>query len=495
MARKSITFLRNGRPVTLTDVGPTETLLDYLRLREGGRDTKEGCAEGDCGACTVAIGTRTAAGGMTYRAVNACILMLGQVAERDIITARDLVSEEGVPHPVQDAMVRHHGSQCGFCTPGIVMSLFTLYHQPGQPNRAMINDCLAGNLCRCTGYRPIADAAMEACSGQASDAVVKEMTARAASLAQLDTEEDIFISTGLAFLAAPASETSLQALLGEHPDATLVAGATDVGLWVTKQLRALSKIILLQRIEGFDGIEEGDGDIVIGAGATYEDAEAALGGIDPDLAELIRRIGSKQVRASGTVGGNIANGSPIGDTPPALIALNAELVLRSAAGERRMALEDFFIDYGKQDRRPGDYIAAVKVPKPRPDQSFRCYKISKRFDQDISAVMGAFLFTVEAGRVVDARVAFGGMAATPKRAAVTERALTGLVLAEPNTWWAVADCLAQDFAPIDDMRASAAYRQEAAKGLLIKALTEIAGEETGRTRVIGQREGRDVRAA
>ncbi len=432
MARNRLKFLRNGKPVELAEVGPNEMLLDYLRLREKATGTKEGCNEGDCGACTVAV-CRLRAGRLVYEPVNACIRLLASIDGCDVITVDDL-AENSKLHPVQQAMVEYHGSQCGFCTPGIVMSLFTLYHAAAKPDRQTVNDWLAGNLCRCTGYRPIADAALAAIDGKPADALAKRKAATAKKLKALDDSEDLFIGTKDRFVAAPASAAALAALYAKHPDATIVSGATDVGLWITKQLRDLPKVILTGRARGFAEVSITRDAVRIGAGATYADAFDALAAIDPDVGEVLRRLGSMQVRASGTVGGNIANGSPIGDTPPLLIALGAELELLAGRKKRTMALEKFFLAYGKQDRRPGELVAAVTVPKLKRNQHFRAYKISKRFDQDISGVLAAFRFTVDKGLITDARIAFGGMAATPKRAKKTEAALIGVSLRDEAGW-------------------------------------------------------------
>ena len=495
MTRSSVRFLHQGEVVSLRDVAPGETLLDYLRLRRHACGTKEGCAEGDCGACTVALGT-VSDGKLVYEPVNACICLLGMIDGKELVAVDDLAGPDGALHPVQDAMLRHHGSQCGFCTPGIVMSLFTLYHDDGRCDRQAVNDTLAGNLCRCTGYRPIVDAALEACDGPPRDAYAQRREATAERLAALDDGEDLFIGDEASgFLAAPATVDALASLYARHPEATLVAGATDVGLWITKQLRALPKIILLGRVAGLAGLRESERGFHIGATVTYAQAEGAMAAIDPDLAELFRRIGGKQIRAVGTIGGNIANGSPIGDTMPALIALGTTLLLRRGEATRSLPLEDFFIDYGRQDRAPGEFVTGIDVPRLRPGEIFRCYKISKRFDQDISALLGAFRFTVAGRRIAGARVAYGGMAATPKRARATEAALEGLPLDDPHEWDAACEALATDFRPIDDMRASARYRLETAQALLRKALHEAGGEASAATRLLGLRPEEAERAA
>ena len=415
---------------------------------------------------------------------------------KELVVVEDLAGPDGALHPVQDAMLRHHGSQCGFCTPGIVMSLFTLYHAGGDRDRQAANDTLAGNLCRCTGYRPIVDAALEACAGMPGDAFAARRADTARGLSALDDGEDLFIGDEVTgFLAAPATVDALARLYARHPDATLVAGATDVGLWITKQMRELPKVILLGRVGGLAGVRETERGFHFGAGVTHARAEGAMAAIDPDLAELYRRFGGKQVRAVGTIGGNIANGSPIGDTMPALIALGTTLHLRRLDAVRSLPLEDFFIDYGRQDRAPGEFVTGIDVPHLGPGEVFRCYKISKRFDQDISAVLGAFKFTLEGRRVVQARVAYGGMAATPKRAAAAEAALKGLRLEEPRGWEAACQSLASDFRPIDDMRASARYRLETAQALLQKALHEASGEASAATRLVGLRPEEAGRAA
>jgi xanthine dehydrogenase small subunit len=482
--RTSIRFLRRGQVVNLEAVPPTQTVLDYLRLDEKSRGTKEGCNEGDCGACTVALGSLRG-GRVVYEPVNACILLLAQLDGKELVTVDDMAID-GVLHPVQQAMVEMHGSQCGFCTPGFIMSLFTLYHIGAAPTRQQIADRIAGNLCRCTGYRPIIDAALKSCTGTAADRWAAGAAEAARTLASLNDGIDVSVGTPKSFIARPASAQSLARLAAENPDATIVSGATDVGLWITKQLRLLPKIILTSGVAALHQVTERADQISIGAAATYAEAADALGRIDADMSEVLRRLGSAQVRASGTIGGNIANGSPIGDMPPLLIALGATVHLRHADAMRQLALEDFFIAYGKQDRLPGELVWQIDVPKLQPHEVFRAYKISKRFDQDISAVMAAFKFSLNGRMISTVRIAFGGMAATPKRAAAAEAALSGATLDDAATWDKSIAALARDFQPIADMRASAAYRMDVAQGLLKKALLEVAGSANA-TRVIGQR--------
>jgi xanthine dehydrogenase small subunit len=485
VTRNSIRFLRKGQVVELSSIPPMRTLLDYLRLDEKSKGTKEGCNEGDCGACTVALGSLED-GRVVYEPVNACILLLGQLDGKELVTVDDLAID-GKLHPVQKAFVDNHASQCGFCTPGFVMSLFTLYHAGKKPTRQEIVDHIAGNLCRCTGYRPIVDAAVKSCTGKPADAWAAAARETMQQLAALNDGADVFVGNAKSFFAAPASQDSLAKLCAKHPDATIAAGATDVGLWITKQLRTLPKIVYVGRAKGLDAVVDQGRHISIGASATYADAESHLASIDPDIGEVIRRIGAKQVRASGTIGGNIANGSPIGDSPPMLIALGATLHLRHGENERRLPLEDFFVAYGKQDRAKGELVWRVDVPKLKANEAFRAYKLTKRFDQDISAVMSAFKFTLEGRIIASARIAFGGMAATPKRASKTEAALKGISLDAPKDWERAVLEIAEDYQPIGDMRASAEYRLVTAGAFLRKALMEVASGDSGATRVIGIR--------
>jgi xanthine dehydrogenase small subunit len=484
--RRHIQFLRRGSVVRLDDAAPTLTLLDYLRLSERAMGTKEGCAEGDCGACTVVL-RRLVDDRLVYSPVNACILLAGQADGSEVISVDDLAA--GGLHPVQQAMVDLHGSQCGFCTPGFVMSLFALFHnrRRGAVTRDEVNDWIAGNLCRCTGYRPIVDAGLASCAGDGGDRFTGQEPEIARALACLDDGVDLFAGTPERFFAAPASIEALAALYAEYPDAVLVAGATDVGLWVTKQMRDLGRIIWLGRVKGLDAIADGALAVTFGATTTHAAAAPYLAAIDSDLGELLRRFASKQVRNVGTLGGNIANGSPIGDTPPALIALGATLVLQRGAAIRELALEDFFIAYGRQRREPSEFVRAVRVPKLAAGEAFRCYKVSKRFDQDISAVLGAFKLRLDGPRIAGARIAFGGMAATPARAKAAETALVGADLADPAAADSACERLGFDFTPITDQRASASYRMQVARGLLRKALIEIGGAASQTTRVVGWR--------
>jgi len=479
-----IRFLLGHERRELRDIDPTMTVLNYLRLIERRCGTKEGCAEGDCGACTVVLG-EVAGERIRYRAVNSCIQFLPTLDGKQLITVEQLKDDDGRLHPVQQAMVDAHGSQCGFCTPGFVMSLFALFHERTRLDCGEINDALAGNLCRCTGYGPIVAAAENMYDGPRRDRFTVAQPATLADLRGLQDGETAPASEDLRHYFAPTRVDELARLVREHPTATLLAGGTDVGLWVTKQHRRLDPVIYIGNVVELQRIDVTATHIDIGAAAAYADLHEVIGRHYPDFGELIRRLGSTQIRNAGTMGGNVANGSPIGDSPPPLIALGATLVLRSAAGRREMPLEDYFIAYGKQDRRPGEVVEMIRLPLPQSGWQFHCYKISKRFDQDITAALGAFNIKVANGIVEDIRIAFGGLAATPRRALACEAALKGKLW----TRAAIAEAqraLHQDYAPITDMRASKEYRDRVAENLLLKFFIETT-EADAETRVVGER--------
>lgn len=479
--RHDIRFLLGDQERQLDNFDPTMTVLTYLRLEERLAGTKEGCAEGDCGACTVVVGELDE-GALRYRAVNACIQFLPTLDGKQVLTVEHLKAADGGLHPVQRAMTERHASQCGFCTPGFVMSMFALQAEGLPIDRGRIDDALAGNLCRCTGYGPIIDAARHMGAAPVNDGGPLDGAAIARRLAALADDATIVLEGAGSRYYAPHSLEALADLLMAHPEACLVAGATDVGLWVTKQHRRLDPVIYLGAIPALRRVSVTDGVLEIGAAVTYEDALGAIAEQSSDFAEIVRRIGSRQIRNVGTIGGNIANGSPIGDTPPPLIALGATVVLRRGDAVRELPLEDYFIAYGRQDRRPGEFVQAVRVPLTATG-SLRCYKISKRFDQDITAVLGAFNVDIRGGEVRSARICYGGMAATPKRARACEAALIGQPWNEA-TLAAGRAALAEEFQPISDMRASAAYRLHVARNLLDKLFIETTEPEAV-TRLVG----------
>jgi xanthine dehydrogenase small subunit len=459
-----IRFYYRGALQEVTGAAPTQTVLQHLREELHCTGTKEGCAEGDCGACTVVIGSLDAQGGLELKAVNSCIQFMPTLDGKALFTVEDLQQPDGALHPVQQAMVECHGSQCGFCTPGFVMSLWGMYlARDGQPaQRQEIDDCLSGNLCRCTGYRPIIDAARRMTE---LPKVPFDRATLAQQLLALKRAAGASYSARGQNFHAPRTLDELVQLRAALPQATLLAGSTDVGLWVTKQMRDLDDIIYLGQVDELKFVRSVGGMLEIGAGVTLSDAYDALRGHYPQLSEMRQRFASLPIRNAGTLGGNVANGSPIGDSMPWMIALGSEVVLRGPAGQRVLALDAFYLDYQKKDLQAGELVEAVRVPLPRAGVQFRTYKLAKRFDQDISAVCAAFAFELDGARIVEARIAFGGMAATPKRAALAEAALRGQAWSEESLRAAMA-LLAQDYAPLSDMRASSAYRMTTAQNLL-----------------------------
>ena len=444
--RATLEFILNGERLSLADVDPARMLLTWLREARRLVGTKEGCAEGDCGACTVVLADLHD-GGLRYQPVNACILCLGALDGKEVITVEALKDGASL-HPVQQAIAECHGSQCGFCTPGFVMALYA-HCKSGA--RLPIADAIAGNLCRCTGYRPIVEAGGRATASAPSAAERSEDEARKARLAALPQD-----ATEVRGFFAPVTVDELSRFLVTQPDATILGGGTDVGLLITKQHRDLDRIAYVGRVRELKTIAEMREAFEIGGAVTYAEAYSALASIHPDIGELLRRLGAVQVRAAGTIAGNVANGSPIGDTMPVLLALGATLTLQRGAETRAVALDQFYTAYRKSVLRPGEFIRSIRVPKLSPGARFAAYKLSKRFDQDISGVCAAFYADER-----EARFSFGGMAATPARARHAERAYaTGVD--------AACAALAQDFKPLSDQRASAWYRLTAAQGLLRK---------------------------
>jgi xanthine dehydrogenase small subunit len=461
---REIRFFHRGQIVCVQDMPATRSVLDWLREDQRCTGTKEGCNEGDCGACTVVVGelpqhtdsADQAVRGLRLRPVNACIKFMPSLHGKALFTVEDLRGPLGL-HPAQQALVDCHGSQCGFCTPGFAMSLWSSYenHRAAgtRPDRGQLADELAGNLCRCTGYRPILDAGTQ----------MFDLPPVA-----LDTAPVI---TALRAIAegAPASAPSTLAELATRyaaaPNARLVAGGTDVGLWVTKQFRDLGQVISVTEVDELKQITHAGGELRIGAGASLETAWAALAERAPTFTETWRRFASPPIRHAGTMGGNVANGSPIGDSAPVLMALDARIELRRAERVRRLPLDDFYTGYQANRLEPGEFVQAVVVPDTAWARQIRAYKISKRLDSDISAVFAALAIALDGERVADVRLVFGGMAAVVQRAATAEAVLRGQSWSAATLATAQA-ALARDFTPLDDMRASAAYRLRVAQNLL-----------------------------
>ncbi|HEY8579942.1 MAG TPA: xanthine dehydrogenase small subunit [Beijerinckiaceae bacterium] len=469
-----VRFLLNGPVETEALAPPDLTLLQWLRVERRLTGTKEGCAEGDCGACTVVLGEADG-DRLRWRPVNACILLMGQVHGRLVVTVEGLAEGDAL-HPVQAAMVARHASQCGFCTPGFVMSLFAAFKTDAEPDDSRVHDALAGNLCRCTGYRPIVDAARDALAAPRTDAYAAMEADLAARLRAIMAAPAHERRVGHGVFRTPRSRAELAAVLRDAPGARIVAGGTDLALDVTKRHLPQSDLVWIGAIEDLRRIDLRDAEIVVGAATSYADLMPALAQLDPSVDVLLRRLGSRQIRSLGTIGGNLANASPIGDTPPLLLALGARVTIGSADGERELPLDEFFTGYRRTALRPGEFIDRVTIPRPGPGAFLRVDKISRRFDQDISAVCGAIHLVHAAGRIVSARVAFGGMAATPARAPAAEAALVGAPLTE-ETFLRAGAALAQDFAPIDDFRASADYRLRAAQNLFRRWFAVLQGAE------------------
>jgi xanthine dehydrogenase small subunit len=459
-----VQFVLDGEPMELANPNPTRTVLQYLRedLRRCG--TKEGCAEGDCGACTVVLAELSPDGQqLLYKALNACICFLPTLHGKALFTVESLSSGSASLHPVQQAMVDHHASQCGFCTPGFVMSLYAQYQQHQSLDRRTADEALCGNLCRCTGYRPIIDAALNMYNYPPPDDTLERRTI--ASLHALECKP-LKIQAPQRAYYAPRTLKELTTLAGEHPDAQLVAGATDAGLWVTKQLRELPDLIYVGDVSELKQITLTHDTLSIGAAVTVSAAMEPLAQHFPGFAELFTRFASPPIRNAATLGGNIANGSPIGDSMPALIAAGARVTLASAQQTRTLQLEDFYLGYQQTALQAGEAVCEIAIPLPDPGTTLAAYKVSKRFDQDISAVCGAFaLHILPDGTIDQPRVAFGGMAAIPTRSPHCEDALQGRGWDESTLQHALA-ALTSDFTPISDMRAGAAYRATIAANLL-----------------------------
>jgi xanthine dehydrogenase small subunit len=477
-----LTFVLNGEREVVSGVGPTTTLLQYLRRDKRLTGTKEGCAEGDCGACTVVLGELTD-DELIYRPANACILFMPMLHGKSVRTVEGIGEPDGSLHRCQQAIVDLHGSQCGFCTPGFVTSIYAMCCANGGSNLQQVNDALAGNLCRCTGYGPLIAAAETAMAAPPAEWERQRLASERALLENLDDACEPVIGADGARAYRPTTADEFARTYQANPDATVVAGATDVGLWVTKKLQHFPTTIHMSGVADLRTVTWNDGWLRIGAAATYADIIADITAAYPDFGEMMRRLGAAQVRSAGTLCGNVANGSPIGDTPPALIALGAQIILRKGDDRRRLPVEDFFIAYGKQDRERGEFVEAIEIPALDVPDRLKCYKISKRFDQDISAVCGCFNVTIENGTVRTARIAFGGMATTPLRARAVEAELIGKPW-DTATIDVAAQAFSHDFKPITDMRASSAYRLLIATNLLRKYFNETQ-QPLAETRLVG----------
>ena len=477
MVENTIKFLLNNELVKIENLDPNTTVLQYLREEQFKSGTKEGCASGDCGACTVVLAELDTenAGQLHYKSINSCITFVGNLHGKQLITVEDL--KEGAQlHHAQQTIVDNHGSQCGFCTPGFVMSSFALHKQNNTPNRAEVLEALAGNLCRCTGYRSIIDAAITSSESAAEDSFAKHYQATVAALSELEKLPTPALTGNGHNYIAPKNIDELATELTNEPKSTLVAGGTDLALSVTQNLATIDKLVYVGNVAELTTIEETETEIIIGSALPYSKFIDTLHHYYPDLGEMIERIGSKQVRNTGTLGGNVGNASPIGDMPPALIALGATMTLHVQGQERTILVEDYFVDYKKTVLKPSEFIKSVQIPKPLAGQTLKLYKISKRIDDDISAVLAAFFIEQkdeqDGQKITNVRLAFGGMAAIPKRAPAVEAVLLGNGLSKELVAQAKA-ALATDFQPMSDVRASDKYRMTVAQNLIEKCYLEL----------------------
>jgi xanthine dehydrogenase small subunit len=460
---RSIRFLLNRCEEIDVVVAPDMTVLNWLRLHRALKGTKEGCAEGDCGACTVALAD-VVDGKLVWHSANACIMLMGQLHHKMLVSVEGLAHDD-LMHPVQQAMVEHHASQCGFCTPGFVMSLFGAYHSKGVSDVDAVHDQLAGNLCRCTGYRPIIDAAMQSLQAKAPDYYHEHEAAIVAHLTSWREEELTCVSDAGVF-HSPQSLEALDQALAASPQAVLIAGGTDIGLHITKHFRHLDHIIALNGIDALKTIEHRADGLMVGSAVSYERLLGHVEGFDASVQEMLRRLGSRQIRSLATLGGNIANASPIGDIMPLLLALNAQLILRSRQGERICRADEFNIGYRKTLLQKGEYIARIFIPYADHADFHHVTKMSRRYDQDISIVCGAIWLRRDGERIGDVRLGFGGMAAVPQRARHVEAALRGQPLTSLSFEQACA-AFVHDFTPLSDLRAHADYRMALARAMLL----------------------------
>lgn len=482
MTTSTVRFLLNNDVVTVENIDPNLTVLQYLREEQFKSGTKEGCSSGDCGACTVVVAELAKdSKALDYKSINACISFVGSLHGKQLITVEHL--KQGAKlHHVQQSMVDNHGSQCGFCTPGFVMSSFALHKQNSKPNRAQVLEALAGNLCRCTGYRSIIDAAIASSEHTEADSFAEHYQQTVQQLNEFKTLPSAMLSNARHQYFAPKTVVELADKLLQNPDATLVAGATDLALTVTQNLATIEDLVYLGDVAELKTISDNAEEFIIGSAVPYSDFTPMLHQEYHDLGEMIERIGSRQIRNNGTLGGNIGNASPIGDMPPALIALGAEITLQRGDQERKIALEDFFVDYKKTVLASSEFIKNVYIPKSSANKVLKVYKISKRIDDDISAVLAAFNIELKDNIITSVRIAFGGMAGIPMRANQCEAALLNKTF-DGESVTAAQAALALDFTPMSDVRASDKYRMKVAQNLIQKCYLELQSKQI-ETRVV-----------
>jgi len=469
MSSNKIKFVWENKVYSINNPDPNETLLNYVRLKLKRTGTKEGCAEGGCGACTVVLG-ELKNNNIIYKAINSCISFVPSLEGKQLILVEDLVKKNGTLHPVQDAMIKYHGSQCGFCTPGFVMSLFAMYKNFSSYNNERIYDSISGNLCRCTGYRPIVDAAKSLNNVSRLDQFYNNRKKTLKLLKKIDSK-NLSFKNGNKKYFSPKNINQLKKIIKENPNSIFLSGGTDLSLQVTKERKEINNIISLNSIEELKFIKEKNGNIEVGASTSLKEFELFIKKYYPDFNLILKRYGSDQIRNVGTIAGNIVTASPIGDTLPLLLSLDAKIVLQKISNKTVLPLKKFFISYRKTRLKKGEFIHSIIIPIFK-NNIFKAYKISKRVDDDISTVCASFNLEIINNKIKNAKIAYGGMAPIPKRAINCEKTLVNSSLSEESFNKAMKK-LERDFAPIDDMRASKSYRMEIAKNLLIKCFLEI----------------------
>ena len=469
MSSNKIKFVLKNKIYSINKPDPNETILNYVRLKLKKTGTKEGCAEGGCGACTVVLG-ELINNNIIYKAINSCIGFVPSLAGKQLILVEDLVSKNGTLHPVQDAMIKYHGSQCGFCTPGFVMSLFAMYKNFSSYNYENIQDSISGNLCRCTGYRPIIDAAKSLNKISRLDEFYKNKK-KTLNLLKKIRIENLSLKNANKKYFSPKNINELKKIIKDNPNSIFLSGATDLSLNVTKERKEINNIISLNLIKELKFIKERNGNIEVGAATSLKEFELFIKRYYPDFNSILKRYGSVQIRNVGTIAGNIATASPIGDTLPLLLSLDAKVVLQKKSNKIVLPLKNFFVSYRKTRLKKGQFIHSIIIPIFK-NNIFKAYKISKRIDDDISSVCASFNLKIINKKIKSVRIAYGGMAPIPKRAINCEKILTNSIFSE-ETFKKAEKKLEKDFAPIDDMRASKGYRMLIAKNLLTKCFTEI----------------------
>ena len=469
MISSTVKFLHNNKILEINNPDPNQTILNYIRTELKKTGTKEGCAEGGCGACTIVIG-ELVNGQIKYSAINSCIAFVPSLNGKQLLIVEDLVSNDGKLHPVQDVMVKFHGSQCGFCTPGFVMSLFSMFKNNKSYETELIKDSISGNLCRCTGYRPIIDAAKSLNKVQKKDQFSKNRN-KVIKLLKKINSKNIYINSEDKKFFSPKTIKDLKNIIRKNSNSNFLAGGTDLSLKVTKERKEIPCIINLKEVKELDFIKINQNYLEVGAATSLIKFENKIKRYYPDFYSVLKRYGSVQIRNVGTIGGNIATASPIGDTLPILLSLDAEILIEGLNKKKSFPINNFFTGYRKTKLKKNEFISSIKIPLFK-ENIFKAYKISKRFDDDISSILGSFNFEIINNKIKQVYIAYGGMAAVPKRARACETMLKNKPLTI-NTFIKAKDYLEKDFMPLDDMRASKEYRLEVAKNLLIKCFIEI----------------------